>query len=72
MDALRWVPISVWWIAAGLAVMLFAMHAFKAALDKPTVQVSYDTKQCIKVINSDGTAGDCAHLPESYRSEWVY
>lgn len=71
-EALQIVPPSVWWFAVGIAVMLFAVHAMKGALDMPTVQTSFETKQCVRVINSDGTDGRCDRLPERYHNQWVY
>lgn len=44
--------------------------AFFMATSTPDVVFSYSTKQCVKVINADGSAGDCKHLPEKYNHIW--
>lgn len=38
--------------------------------DQPEVVVSWETKQCLRVINIDGTEGDCNHLPDKYELIW--
>jgi hypothetical protein len=45
---------------------------FKAALNIPTVYRSWTSKECVKVVNADGTPGSCRHLPDKYRNTWVY
>lgn len=62
-------------VLACLAVFLMyhlGSCAVRSALDLPEVHRSYLTKECIKVENADGTAGDCKHLPERYNNVWVY
>ncbi len=44
--------------------------AFYLATSTPDVIFSYSTKQCVRVINADGTDGDCNHLPTRYNHIW--
>lgn len=52
-------------IVAGL--IIYALLQFTGT---PDVIFSWETKQCVKVINADGSVGDCAHLPEKYTHIW--
>lgn len=52
-----------------MAVVLFTI-ALDSFLGQPEVIFSYTTKQCVKVINADGTLGDCSKLPENYIFTW--
>jgi len=52
-----------------MAVILFTV-ALDSFLGQPEVIFSYSTKECVKVINADGTLGDCSKLPDNYIFTW--
>ena len=52
-----------------VAVILFTV-ALDSFLGQPEVIFSYTTKECVKVINADGSLGDCSKLPENYVFTW--
>ena len=52
-----------------VALILFTI-ALDSFLGQPEVIFSYSTKECVKVINADGTLGDCSKLPENYVFTW--
>lgn len=52
-----------------VAVILFTI-ALDSFLGQPEVIFSYSTKECVKVINADGTLGNCSKLPENYIFTW--
>ena len=52
-----------------MAVVLFTV-ALDSFLGQPEVIFSYTSKQCVKVINADGTLGDCSKLPDNYIFTW--
>ena len=52
-----------------VAVVLFTV-ALDSFLGQPEVIFSYTSKQCVKVINADGTLGDCSKLPDNYIFTW--
>ena len=52
-----------------VALVLFTV-ALDSFLGQPEVIFSYTTKQCVKVINADGSIGDCSKLPENYIFTW--
>lgn len=52
-----------------MAVILFTV-ALDSFLGQPEVIFSYTTKECVKVINADGSVGDCSKLPENYIFTW--
>ena len=52
-----------------VALILFTI-ALDSFLGQPEVIFSYSTKECVKVINADGTLGDCSKLPENYIFTW--
>lgn len=66
------IPRSVWGFLAFALVVGFAVWAFESALDRPTVYKSYLTHKCVRVVNADGSPGDCRNLPDSYHNVWVY
>lgn len=37
----------------------------------PTVYKSYQTQECVRVEQMDGTPGDCSNLPDRYHHVWV-
>ena len=53
---------------------VMALALFTIALDnflgQSEVIFSYTTKKCVKVINADGSFGDCSKLPENYIFTW--
>ena len=55
---------------AFFAIIALMVYAFMQFTGTPDVIFSWETKQCVKVINADGSAGDCAHLPEKYTHIW--
>ena len=52
-----------------VALTLFTI-ALDSFLGQPEVIFSYTTKKCVKVINADGSTGDCSKLPENYIFTW--
>ena len=52
-----------------VALVLFTI-ALDSFLGQPEVIFSYSTKECVKVINADGTLGNCSKLPENYVFTW--
>lgn len=52
-----------------VALVLFTI-ALDSFLGQPEVIFSYTTKECVKVINADGSVGDCSKLPENYIFTW--
>lgn len=41
------------------------------SLNTPEVEVSWSTKQCIRVVYMDGTTDTCDNKPEKYDIVWV-
>lgn len=56
-------------ICSVLALVLFTI-ALDSFLGQSEVIFSYSTKECVKVINADGSLGDCSKLPENYIFTW--
>ena len=52
-----------------MALVLFTI-ALDSFLGQSEVIFSYTTKKCVKVINADGTLGNCSKLPENYIFYW--
>ena len=52
-----------------MALVLFTI-ALDSFLGQAEVIFSYSTKECVKVINADGTLGDCSKLPDNYIFTW--
>lgn len=52
-----------------MALILFTI-ALDSFLGQSEVIFSYSTKECVKVINADGSLGDCSKLPENYVFTW--
>ena len=52
-----------------MALVLFTI-ALDSFLGQAEVIFSYTTKKCVKVINADGTLGNCAKLPDNYIFTW--
>ena len=55
---------------AVLGVPGVLIWAFIIYTDMPDVIFSHSTKQCVKVINADGTEGDCNNLPKRFHHIW--
>ena len=41
------------------------------SLNTPEVEISWSTKQCIRVVYMDGTTDTCDNKPEKYDIVWV-
>lgn len=52
-----------------VVVILFTV-ALDSFLGQSEVIFSYTTKKCVKVINADGSSGDCSKLPKNYIFTW--
>jgi bacteriorhodopsin len=52
-------------LAAGLA------YAMSTALAMPDVHVSYETNQCVKVVNYADTNYTCENYPSKFNHVWV-
>ena len=52
-----------------MALVLFTI-ALDSFLGQAEVIFSYTTKKCVKVINANGTLGNCSKLPENYIFTW--
>ena len=52
-----------------MALVLFTI-ALDSFLGQAEVIFSYTTKKCVKVINADGTLGNCSKLPKNYIFTW--
>ena len=52
-----------------VALVLFTI-ALDSFLGQPEVIFSYSTKECVKVINADGSLGNCSKLPDNYIFTW--
>ena len=53
-----------------LAVAILSWIMFNS-LNTPEVEVSWSTKQCIRVVYMDGTTDTCDNKPEKYDMVWV-
>ena len=53
-----------------LAVAILSWIMFNS-LNTPEVEVSWSTKQCIRVVHMDGTTDTCDNKPEKYDIVWV-
>ena len=52
-----------------MALVLFTI-ALDGFLGQAEVIFSYTSKKCVKVINADGSLGDCSKLPDNYIFTW--
>ena len=52
-----------------MALVLFTI-ALDSFLGQPEVIFSYTNKKCVKVINADGSLGNCSNLPKNYIFTW--
>lgn len=53
-----------------IIVVSILTYAFFKSTDTPDVIFSYSTGECVKVINADGTKGNCDNLPTTYNHIW--
>lgn len=53
-----------------LAVAILSWIMFNS-LNTPEVEVSWSTKQCIRVVYMDGTTDTCDNKPEKYDIVWI-
>lgn len=58
-------------LVLALVLGLGARSVIRSIADQPDVYTSYLTRECVRVENVDGTAGDCNKLPERYNNIWV-
>lgn len=62
------------WVAPlAFAVLLLwgLAGVFADYLDRPEVHISYLTRECVRVVNADGSPGSCEALPDRYERVWV-
>ena len=59
--------IKIIFSVVALALFTIALDSF---LGQSEVIFSYTTKECVKVINAEGTLGNCSKLPENYIFTW--
>ena len=59
--------IKIIFSVAALILFTIALDSF---LGQSEVIFSYTTKKCVKVINADGSFGNCSKLPENYVFIW--
>lgn len=59
--------IKIIFSVVALALFTIALDSF---LGQSEVIFSYTNKKCVKVINADGSTGDCSKLPENYIFTW--
>lgn len=66
----EWMP-----FLAPIGFVLFLVWGLFTALDgflsMPEVHESWTTKECVRVINADGSEGSCDNLPAKYKHVWV-
>lgn len=62
-----------WAAPLAFAVMLLwgLAWVFADYLDLPEVHISYLTRECVRVVNADGSPGSCGALPDRYHHVWV-
>lgn len=60
----------VYTVISILAVAILSWIMFNS-LNTPEVEVSWSTKQCIRVVYMDGTTDTCDNKPEKYDIVWV-
>ena len=53
-----------------IAVTILSWILFNS-LNRPEVEVSWSTKQCVRVVYMDGTTDTCDNKPEKYDIVWV-
>ena len=58
-------------LVAIIIILALCTVALCKALNTPEVEISYSTKQCVRVVYMDGTITDCSKLPKKYDRVWV-
>lgn len=58
-------------LVAIITILALCTVTLYKALNTPEVEISYSTKQCIRVVYMDGKITDCSKLPEKYDRVWV-
>lgn len=62
-------------LVAGIGCFIVAFVLFLVAVNYLNLPIVYEdvaTGKCVKVVNADGSAGDCKNLPEKYIHEYSY
>ncbi|OFV49717.1 hypothetical protein HMPREF3179_03660 [Oligella sp. HMSC09E12] len=60
---LEWLVVLLGILGLGLMLVMLMI----TYLETPIVQISYATKECVKVLPE----GDCSELPRKFLIEWV-
>lgn len=70
---MRWGDRARWAAPLAFAVLLIwgTAGVFVDYLDRPEVHISYLTRECVRVVNADGSPGSCGSLPDRYKRVWV-
>ena len=58
-------------IAATVIAAAGFLYAADYALSLPDVVVSYETNQCVEVINYADTTGSCENMPSKFNHVWA-
>lgn len=58
-------------VTLGIMVITLSLAMVWAGTNTAQVHTSWSTKECVKVIKSDGSEGSCDNLPERYENIWV-
>jgi len=71
--ALRREKILIAMIYTVISILIVAILSWIMfnSLNTPEVEVSWSTKQCIRVVYMDGTTDTCDNKPEKYDIVWV-
>ena len=71
--ALRREKILIAMIYSFISILIVAILSWIMfnSLNTPEVEVSWSTKQCIRVVYMDGTTDKCDNKPEKYDIVWV-
>ena len=71
--ALRREKILIAMIYSFISILIVAILSWIMfnSLNTPEVEVSWSTKQCIRVVYMDGTTDTCDNKPEKYDIVWV-
>lgn len=59
---------TIFMVIAVFGTVLYMAHY---ALSLPEVHFSYSTKQCVKIVDADGNAHSCKHMPKKFYHIWV-
>lgn len=58
-------------LVAIITILALCTVTLYKALNTPEVEISYSTKQCVRVVYMDGKITDCSKLPKKYDRVWV-